>query len=210
LNTFSNPLTEYSPQTEFESGPLAAVDGESEFGPFDELQELELAVGLLEVVNEEQLDRFLGDLIGEAEAAAGHVVKSSDARALNHVLKTAVSQMWQHASTGHGAATRGAIGAEFGRRLSSTAGEMLGLELEGLSPEDRDFEAARQFVRFAGEAVKNALGRVSDTDPHDGAHHAVTAAAHVYAPGLTAQWDRAPRQSGRWISCRGNIIVFGA
>lgn len=43
-----------------------------------------------------------------------------------------------------------------GSNLASVAGSALGLELEGLSPEDREFEAAKQFVRFAGQTVSNA------------------------------------------------------
>ena len=50
----------------------------------------------------------------------------------------------------------GPIGATIGGKLGSMAGNLFELELEGLSQEDREFEAAKQFVRFASEAVKNA------------------------------------------------------
>ncbi len=43
------------------------------------------------------------------------------------------------------------------RKLASAAGRMFGLELEGLSVEDREFEVARRLVRFALTATKNAL-----------------------------------------------------
>ena len=47
------------------------------------------------------------------------------------------------------------------------ASNLFEMELEGLSQEDREFEAAKQFVRFASEAVKNAdhcAGRQSGCD----------------------------------------------
>jgi hypothetical protein len=211
LNPFSNPLTEYSPQMEFESEPATEVDGESGASLFDELQEMELAVRLLDVVNEAQLDHFLHDVVQEAEAASSGAVTSSNARALNDVLQTAVHQIWQRTETQGSATDRGgSIGAEFGRRLSSMAGPILGLELEGLSAEDREFEAARQFVRFAGEAVRNVLTRERGTHPDDAAHHAFNEAAELFAPGLNVPWNHAPQHSGRWIACHDRIILLDA
>jgi hypothetical protein len=204
-------LTEYSPQTEFKSDTPMALEGESGAGLFDELQELELAVRLVDVVNEAQLDRFLHDVVQEAGTASGGIVTSSNVRALNEVLRTAVHQIWQRTGVEDGEVERGgSVGAEFGRRLSSMAGPMLGLELEGLSAEDREFEAARQFVRFAGEAVRNVLTHERGMRPDHAAHHAVTLAADFFAPGLAFPWNHGPRQSGRWIACHGTIILLEA
>ena len=50
----------------------------------------------------------------------------------------------------------GPLGAPIGSGLASIGRRALGLELEGLSHEDQEFEAAKRFVRFAGEAVNNA------------------------------------------------------
>jgi hypothetical protein len=52
------------------------------------------------------------------------------------------------------------VGGPVGGKLASAAGRMFGLELEGLSAEDREFEVARRFVRFASATTKNALERV--------------------------------------------------
>jgi hypothetical protein len=211
LSTFSNPLTEYSPQMEFASEPSMELEGESGAGLFDELQEMELAVRLLDVVNDAQLDRFLHDVVQEAETTSGAGVPSSNARTLNQALQTAVHQIWQRTGMEDGTTNRGgSVGAEFGRRLSSMAGPILGLELEGLSAEDREFEAARQFVRFAGEAVRNVLTRERGTHPHDAAHQAVTEAAEIYAPGLNVPLNRTPRRRGRWIACDDRIILLEA
>jgi hypothetical protein len=57
------------------------------------------------------------------------------------------------------------------------------MELEGLSQEDREFEAAKQFVRFASEAVKNASSAPGG-NPVAIARSAIAAAAQNHAPGL--------------------------
>lgn len=211
MSTFSNPLTEYSPQMEFAAGPLTESEDESEHGLFDESQELELAANLLEVHNEEQLHHFLDHVIREAGTAAGGRVAPSDAHAIGSVLENAVHQILPaaHAANADHSATRNSVGAQLGVGLSSMAGPVLGLELEGLSPEDREVEAVRQFVRFAGQTVKNAIEHASGADPHDVAHRAATEAAEVYAPGLFADGQHVPGNRGRWISCHDRIILFG-
>jgi hypothetical protein len=56
--------------------------------------------------------------------------------------------------------------------------------LEGLSPEDSEFEVSKQFVRFAGTTVKNALEAAPHTDPAYVARSAAVKAAQMHAPGL--------------------------
>ena len=92
-----------------------------------------------------------------------------------------------------------------------------GLELEGLSPEDREFEASKQFVRFAGQTVANALQADPSGDPEADAHAAAVDAARIHAPGLMNiagngrhEQRHDPRShSGRWIRHRDRIILFG-
>jgi hypothetical protein len=100
------------------------------------------------------------------------------------------------------------------------AGNALGLELEGLSQEDREFEAARQFVRFAGETVKNALEAPPNTNPFAAAKTAAVEAAREHAPGLL---DGSFKQSGhhhhhhhqhlnhhgRWVRHGDKIVLHG-
>jgi hypothetical protein len=93
------------------------------------------------------------------------------------------------------------------------------LELEGLSGEDRDFEVARRYVNFAGEAVKNLMLAPTGLDPRSAANAAAVAAAKTYAPGLLS-----PRQagmpappsspfpsghSGRWMRRGNKIVLYG-
>lgn len=208
LRTSSNPLTEYSPQMELGSGQAAFQD-ESAPGVFDEAQELELAASLLEVLNEDQLDHFLVKLLHEAGNVAGSVLKPAHAQALREVLRKAIDQILPFARKEHGAPTQRPFGAQLGSGLSSAAGKALGLELEGLSPEDGEFEAVKQFVRFAGETVKKTVEDLSGGNPRDAVRRAAAEAAEVYAPGLFADAPEVPGDSGRWIWCRDRIILFG-
>ncbi len=179
MSTYSNPLTEYSPQME-------APDFELSTGSrvFDEYDEMDLAARMLEIANEQELDRFLSDLVRETGSRLGVRADSPVARAIQRVLR----RMAGRALPGPGGSPRanaaGQLGSQLGRRLAEMAGPSLGIELEGLSHEDSEFRASRQLIRFAGEAVKNALESGTRGDPETTAHDAASRAAQVHAPGL--------------------------
>ena len=209
MSTYSNPLTEYSEQWEYGSEQESGIG--SGPGVFNEQDELELAAELLGVSNEQELDQFLGDLIKKAGKAIGSVVNSPIGRAVSGVLKTAASKALPLAGGALGAYFGGPLGAKIGSGLASMAGSALGLELEGLSPEDREFEASKQFVRFAGETVRQAL-QAPGSDPATAAQTAAAAAARAHAPGLAdirGGGGSQGNQSGTWIRRRGKIILFG-
>jgi hypothetical protein len=215
MSTFANPLTEYSPQMEsFEYSPEMEFSGESGEGVFNEDELMELTAELLEVTNEQELDRFFGDFIKKAGHAIGQVVKSPIGQAIGGVLKTVAKKALPVAGGALGGYFGGPLGAQIGSGLASAAGQALGLELEGLSQEDREFEATKQFVKFAGEAVKNAI-EAPGADPKANAHAAAVEAARIHAPGLipsgkSGAGERAGKQrSGRWIRRQGQIILFG-
>src|SRR5262245_9427640 len=119
---------------------------------------MELAASLLEVSQESELDHFLGNLIRRAGQAAGRFVRSPVGQVLGGILKGAAARAL-------GGYIGGAKGADIAGQLTAAAGRYFGLELEGLSPEDQEFEAAKAFVRFAGEAVKNAAVAPSTAAP---------------------------------------------
>jgi hypothetical protein len=78
------------------------------------------------------------------------------------------------------------------------------MELEGLSEEDQEFEVARQFVKFAGEAAKQAAQAPANVPPQEAAKSAVVTAAQQHAPGLCAQ--ARPRRPQR-VPVRGADAV---
>ena len=214
--THGNPLTDYSPEMEtfgFDHGGSL-----SESGVFNQAEEVELASQLLEVSSDPELEQFLGDLISKAGKAIGGFIKSPVGKAIGRVLKGAAKVALPIAGGALGTMVGGPLGTRIGSSLGSGLGQALGLELEGLSPEDREFEAARQFVRFAGETVKNALEAPDRVHPAMVAEAAATEAAREFGPGLINQgWQnnsgQEPRQShhrrhGTWTRNGNSIILF--
>ena len=189
-----SPLTEYSPEWETfeaEASELAASDRRE---IIDESTELELAGELLAVSNELELDRFLGDLIRKVGRAVGSIVHPSLGQAIGSGLKSVIRTALPLAGGALGTVVGGPLGASIGSGLASMAGRAFGLELEGLSPEDRELAAARRFARFASEAVGEAIAASRSQHPAETARLAIAAAARRNAPGL---WRFAIIPSGR-------------
>jgi hypothetical protein len=185
MSTHANPLTDYSPQMEFENGSSEAYFGnEPRQGVLSESEEMELAAEFLDLENEGELEQFLGDLINGIGSTLGKIVKSPVGQAVGGVLKTVAKTALPIAGGALGTFVGGPVGGMIGSNLASMAGSALGLELEGLSPEDREFEASRRFVRFASQAIANALNANTNENPEEIAHRAAVEAARDYAPGL--------------------------
>jgi len=133
------------------------------FPPIDRTSEL--AAELLDVVNASELQAFLGRLVAETAGRIG--TRSSDELlgALQQIAERTVPTL----TTALGSAPPASVAA---RRAS----RVFGVELEGVSAEDRDYEIARQFVRFARAAAAGSaaapVGR------------AVAEAGREFAPGL--------------------------
>ena len=194
-----------------------------------EIHELELASELLATSSEAELDRFLGNLIGRAGRAVGSAVgnfaNSDTGRALGGVLKTAAKQALPIVGRAAGDWIAPGRGGEWGARAGSAVGSLFGLELEGLSQEDREFEVARSFVRFANEAATRAACAQPTAPTPAVVRAAVTAAARTHAPGLlqalarpaggpatgpsipTAAAGGTGGTRGQWVR-RGNAVVL--
>jgi hypothetical protein len=188
-----------------------AAEGAME-SPLNELQEIELASELLEVGSEAELEQFLGSLMSRVGTAAGNIVRSDTGRALGGILKSAVKRALPVIGGGIGQWITPSRGGDLGASAGRWAAQAMGLELEGLSGEDRDFEVAKQLVRLAAAATRRAaLGPAGA--PVAVAQRAVAGAARQYAPGLfrrlpgrsTLLWPR----MGRWVRRGRTIILFG-
>jgi len=205
-----------------EFGPGSGEFGEAGPGPehespLGEQQEMELASELLEVSSEEELEQFLGNVLGSVQGALGQFVSSGTGQALGGLLKSSLKDLTKQALPVVGRALGQWVspqyGGEPGARIASAAGSLLGLELEGLSGEDREFEVSRQLVRFASSAVQNAALAPRSVPGQVAARAAVQRAARTYAPGLlprlqgrsTRLWPR----SGRWVRRGRAIVLFG-
>jgi hypothetical protein len=214
---------EYNPQMEtYETGPFElggeTESGETEWGEtewaseaevFSEAEVLELSGELLEITNEAELDRFLGDVIRKAGHALGKVVRSPIGQAVGGWLKGAAKSALPLAGGALGGFVGGPLGAKIGSGLASAAGSALGLEAE-MSGEDREFEGAKNFVKMTADAVKSAVAAPPSVSPAAAAQAAVNAAVAKHAPGLFggAAGPLAKRgRTGRWVRHGRNVII---
>jgi hypothetical protein len=209
------------------AAPVKGADSES---PFSEAEEMELAASLLGVTSEGELDQFLGNLINKAGRAISNFARSDVGRTLGGVLKQGARIALPAVGGALGTLVGGPAGGMIGGRLASAAGSLFGLELEGLSPEDQEFEVARRFVRFAGTATRGAAQDARRMPPRHAVRSAVITAARRHAPGLIKIVAGAPsttvfvpepvgvdaepvgvattRQGGRWVRQGRKIVLF--
>lgn len=218
-------------QFEFAFEGVSEMWGETDTeSPFTEVEEMELAAELLGVNSEAELNHFLGNLIRRGAQAAGKFIKSPTGQALGGILKGAARQALPVLGRAVGTYFGGPAGGAAGSQLASAAGRVFGLELEGLSQEDQEFEAARRFVRFGGAASKRAASAPPSVNPRAAARRGAMQAARRHAPGLLRkkrpgtglppQLRRripaafpqdyaagAPDHSGRWFRRGPNIVI---
>ena len=125
-------------------------------GIFTEMDEMELAAQFLEVTDEAELDQFLGSLLSTASKAIGGALRSPVGNAVGGILKGVAKKALPTAGAALGDLIAPGVGGQIGSQLATSAGKLFGLELEGLSAEDQEFEAARRFVRLGGAAAEKA------------------------------------------------------
>lgn len=206
-------------------------DYESESEAFDEVEEMEMAADFLEITDEQELEQFLGKLFRKGRK----FFKKGVGRKLGRILKGVAKKALPVVGGAIGSAIAPGVGTTIGSKLGAAAGNIFGLELEGLSPQDQEYEVARRFVRFANSAVQKA-GQLQRALPADSAaRKAVLLAAKKHAPGLlkklggirsalgfeleadeTAQGailnqngGGGSGRSGRWIRRGRKIILIG-
>ena len=182
----------------------------------------EMALELMGVSNEEELNYFLGKLISKAAKGISNFAKSPVGKALGGVLKTAAKSALPILGTAAAGFIGGPLGAKIEGQLARGRGKLFGLEMEGMSAEDREFEMARAYVRFANNAARNAgnlYRRNPNAAPRTLARTSFTNAARRYAPGLlyannnyntgTDDYGAAGRTSGRWERVGNTIRIYG-
>ncbi len=184
----------------FLGGILGGLLGGEMEAPAQEMQELELASELLEVASEEELEGFLGDLVKSAASGIGRVIRSDAGRQLTGILRQAAKTALPVVGGAIGQWASPGSGRAIGQRMATAAGDLMGLELEGLSSQEQEFEAARQFVRFASAAGKRAATAPHTVPPRAVAQRSAAWAAQRHAPGLlhprrTAWLNAAPARS---------------
>lgn len=211
LAEFDTEIDTYETEPEFEF-----EFDDSEY-VFDEAEEMELAAELLEATDEYELDQFLGKVFKKVGRGIRKVIRSPVARALSGALKGVAKKALPGVGAVLGSAIAPGIGTKIGGALGSAASNLFEMELEGLSPEDQEFEVARRFVQLAGEAAKKAATASPAANPQTAARAALVTAAKKHAPGLlrpntAANPEMTPGgsgHSGRWIRRGRKIVLLG-
>lgn len=174
--------------------------------PFNGEDELALAMELLEVSSEAELDRFLGKMfkrvwkgVKKAGSAIGKVARPL-AGALKAVAKSALP--FVGGALGSFIPIPG-VGTAIGTAVGGALARTLEMEAQGMLPEQRDIDMARRYVRFAADAAREAA-------QGEGSLPEIRAAL-IGALGRQAGGQGSPRQgeSGTWRR-RGERIVLVA
>jgi hypothetical protein len=152
---------------------------------------IEHIAGLLDVTNEKELEAFLRRLIDGVARRSGATLAPDSARAVLAIAKKTAELTLPTLTTAFGAS---AEPAKRGHSPVETAARVYGLELEGLSAEDRDFEIARQFIRFAEAATHQAANPPSSLPAATAVSAAIAGAAREFAPGLPATRPATPER----------------
>lgn len=203
---------ETEPESDLYEGELDALETSDGIGETTDPESEEVdATELLALTSEAELDQFLGKLVKRA----GGLLKGRAGGVLKNLLRGAAKKLLPVAGGAIGTFFGGPAGTAIGSSLASKAGQMLGLEVEGLSQQEQDFEVAKGVVRLANSAAQNlaAAGSQAARDPVGAARQALASAARVHAPGLLGGATSAgPHEgrSGRWVRHGRRIVLFGA
>lgn len=115
---------------------------------------MEFASRLLEAKDPAHLEQVLGALLKRVAASTGQSLDADSARRLRRRLLDFAMQLGIPRLNRLRQAALKSPQVAKGAGALSRAARMLGVELEGMSPEDKEFEIARRIVRMSGEAVR--------------------------------------------------------
>ena len=144
-------------------------------GPFSEEQELALAMELMAVQSEAELERFLGKMFKGVWKGIKKVAKP-----LGGILKGIAKKALPFVGGALGSFIPiPGFGTALGRALGGALSKALEMEMAAMPGVDRELEAARRFVRIAGSAAQ-AAGE-GDGSPQ-AVRRAVLQALRTHAP----------------------------
>jgi hypothetical protein len=168
-------LLGYNPDFDiFEAAPSVATSSTREASVLD-TDRSEAATELLEVAGRPALPALLARMLRSAAHAAGQTMNRAVEGELVRVLQRAARIALPTAG----------IASHDGQTQAS---RFFGIELEGLSPEDQEFESARRFVQLVEAAAQLAAAGSQRLPPVIAAWLATSRAAKRFAPGwLDAQ-----------------------
>ena len=176
---------------------------------FGEEEELQLAMELLEVASEEELEQFLGNVfksVWKGVKKVGSTI-AKVAKPLGGALKAMAKTALPFVGGALGSMIPiPGVGTALGSALGRAASNALELEMAAEAPADRELELARRFVRIAGQAARLA----ADGDGSARAvESALTRALHQQLPHFRSPAPQQEEESGRWRRRGNRIVVMG-
>ncbi|MEV0029832.1 hypothetical protein [Nocardia sp. NPDC050793] len=188
-------------EDEYQEGSFQESEDEDE----NYAMEHELAMELLEITSEEELDQFLGKLARSVVRRAGKFIRSPIGKALGGVLKSVAKAGLPMVGGAIGSFIAPGIGTALGSRLGSLAGNLLEEEeAEALGEITAEELAAHRFVSFARGAYRNAYRTPRSVPPPVAVRAAIVGSARRYAPALLRSSARRPwRRRRRWYGSPG-------
>lgn len=153
--------------------------------PLSEEQEIELAMELLGISSEEEMDAFLGKMfkgigrgLKKVGSFAGKILKPLGG-ALKGLAKTALP--FVGGALGSLIPIPG-VGTALGTALGSAVSKALEMEVNELEQDEAELEMARRFVRIASDATQQALANAEGRDSQAVVRNALLAAVRSQVP----------------------------
>lgn len=188
-------------------------------GVLSEQEEMELAMELLHVQSEEELEQFLGKMF----RSVGRGLKAVGSFAMKRVVPVLGSALKQVAKTALPLAGGAlgtlipipGVGTMLGRAVGGAIANALELEFAGLQQEEQEIERARRFVRLAASAIRDAASALDQGPPEAVVRTALDNATRQHIPSAltSAASPRAGalpgQQAGTWRRHGNRIIVEG-
>src|SRR4051812_8992714 len=174
-----------------------------------EQEEYELALELLSVQNEQELEQFLGDVLKKV----GSGLQQAGSFAMKNVIPVlgpALKQVAKAALPLVGGAAGSLIpipgvGTALGSALGGAVANALERETAHLGPGEADIERARRFIRLARSAIRNAARAPGSVQPELAAQTALGAAALEHLPSAAPMIGAELAKTGQPSSQAGAI-----
>ena len=165
------------------------------------------AARLLEMTSHSELDALLDGVLSRAAMTAGTGLPPATARAVTLAIKRGLRGLGRTvlpvAGRSFDAWVRPGGGSE-GVAATLHVSRLLGLPVEGLSTEDREYEIATAYVRFAHVAARRAFRLARSAPPQVAAERALASARRETFPALRPRVRR-----GRWRRREAQVVVEG-
>jgi hypothetical protein len=173
---------------------------EAQVYPLHEAQTYELAGALLEVSSEEELERFLGNLVRSVAKGASALMRSPVGGVLKGALKSVAKTALPMVGSALGSMIAPGVGTAIGGKLGSMASNLFEEGEAESYGEQAEMEAARRYVQWAAGTIRNAARAPRGLPPRVVVRSAAVSSARRYAPALLRRG--APGPSTPWRARR--------